>query len=321
MKKAYAILMGALLGVGLLSFSVVGQTAISVLNIEPGVRALGMGGAAVALAESAETLYYNSAGLAELPGISFNSYYASHLGLASYSAFGLASRNWGLGLLMFNSGGITGYDDTGNPTETLSYGSSAVLLGFGVDPKQFPFIPVLPIDFRAGGCLKYLSVTNGPTNGSGFGLDLAYRMGFPDTSVGPVALSEISLGLTATDVLGTLNYADHSESLGMDLRFGVAARVVEVVLLAADIELAGNFHVGAEYRPIESLAVRAGVLTEAGATSFTIGLGYAVDGFIIDYAFISHPTLPGSHRLSLTIDFAGVDLRGLAGRLRSLLPF
>jgi len=197
-------------------------------------------------------------------------------------------------------------------------------LGFGVDPKQLPFIPALPIDFRAGGCFKYLSVSNGNTNGSGFALDLAFRMDFPDMRVGPIVLSDLGVGATATNLLGQLNYPDRSESFRMDLRVGGSARVAGLVLLCADLELGGSFHVGTEYWPTEAFALRAGVLTEPGATSLTIGLGFRVEGFVIDYAFISHPTLSGSHRLSLTIDFSTFDL-GVFGRLansfRRMLPF
>jgi len=129
------------------------ETAISVLDINPGVQIMGVGGAGVALAEGAETLYYNPAGLSDLEGISFSSFYSSHMGVASYSAFSLTFRNWGVGFLMFDSGNIAGYDTGGNPTDTLSYGSNAFLFGFGVDPKDLAFIPALPIDFSLGGRL------------------------------------------------------------------------------------------------------------------------------------------------------------------------
>lgn|GEM_PF-441594 len=324
MNRFFLVLIVTLLVVGLSSASAIGQTAISVFDIEPGVRALGIGGAAGALADGPETLYYNAAGLAELTGIGFTSSYTFHLGVAGYSALAVASRYWGVGLLTLNSGNIPGYDADGNSTDNLTYGNSAVLLGFGIDPQQLPFIPTLPIDFRAGGRLKYLSVRNGNTNGSGFALDLAYRMDFPAMRVGPIAFSDIALGATATNVIGRVTYDGYRESFRMDLRVGGSARVARLVLLCADLELGGSFHVGTEYWPTEALALRAGVLTEPGATSLTIGLGFRVEGFVIDYAFISHPTLSGSHRLSLTIDFSTFDL-GVFGRLansfRRMLPF
>ena len=321
MKRSFLLLSLALLAVGLAGASAAGQTAVSLLDIEPGVRALGVGGAAVSLADGPEALYYNSAGLAEIAGVGFTSSYTSHLGLAGYSAIGLASRNWGVGFLMLNSGNIPGYNADGTSTDTLAYGSTAVLLGFGIDPKQFPFISSLPLDFRIGGRFKYLSVANGNTSGTGFGLDLGYRMGFPDMRLGPLTIADVGFGATATNIIGALSYEDHQESLRMDLRFGISARLARMVLVTTDVELGGSLHFGAEYSPIPMLAVRVGMLTEPGATSLTAGLGVKVEGFVIDYAFVSHPVLPASHRVSLTIDFAGLNLGGLASRLRGLLPF
>jgi len=320
-KRSFYLLSIALLAVGLSGALVVGQTAVSLLDIEPGVRALGVGGAAVALADGPEAIYYNSACLAELAGIGFTSSYTSHLGLAGYSALGLASRYWGVGFLTLNSGNIPGYDADGNSTDDLTYGSTAILLGFGLDPKQLPFIPSLPLDFRIGARFKYLSITNGNTNGTGFGFDLGYRMEFRDMRLGPVAISNVGFGATATNILGALSYDDRGESQRMDLRFGVSARIAQLVLVVADLELSGSLHVGAEFSPMPMLAVRAGLLTEPGATSLTAGLGVNVEGFVVDYAFVSHPVLPASHRVSLTIDFSGLNLGGLLGRLRSLLPF
>lgn len=320
MNRLFLSLIVALLGAGLLSTCAAGQIAICVLDIEPGVRSLGMGGAAVALADGAETFYYNPAGLAKLDGISFSSFYAYHLGLSNYSALDLTFPNWGLGLLMLNSGGITGYDAGGSPTGTLSYGSYAVLFGFGVDPRTIPFIPALPIDFSLGGQIKYLSVTSAEARGSGFSFDLAYWMDFFDMRLGPIALTDIGLGITATNLFGAVNYDGYSEAFRMDLCLGGSMRIAGVVLLAADLELTGSFHLGAEYRPIETFAVRTGILTQAGAISLTLGLGLDVEGFIIDYAYISHPTLPGSHRVSLTIDFSGIDLAAIGRSLRRILP-
>jgi len=319
-KKSFLLLIVVLLGAGA-SICVTAETATTVFDIEPGVRALGMGGAAVSLVGSAETLYHNAAGLAELPGISFNSFYASHLGLGSYSAFGLTFRNWGLCLLTLNSGDIVGYDAGDNMTDDdLSYGNTGFIFGFGVDPGQFPFLPALPFDFSLGGRGKYLSALNGETKGSGFAFDLAYRMDLGDMRLGPVGLSDIGLGVTATNLFGSLNYDGHSESFRMDLRFGASARVIETVLLAADLETTGSIHLGVEYKPVTTFAIRGGFLTQGGGISLTLGLGIDVEGFIIDYAYVNHPNLGGSHRVSLTIDFSAIDLSAMAQSLRRILP-
>jgi len=133
-------------------------------------------------------------------------------------------------------------------------------------------------------------------------------------------LSDLAFGLTATNLFGSLNYDAHSESLGMNLRLGGSARIADVVLVTSDLDLSGQFHAGVEYNPVRNFAIRVGMLTQSGVMSLTLGLGINVEGFLIDYAYISHPTLSGSHRISLAIDFSGLNLRAFGTSLRRLLP-
>ena len=320
MKRVYVLVMAALLIAGLGSTVGLAETAVSVLDIDPGVQVIGVGGAGTALAQGAETLYYNSAGLSALSGISFSSFYASYLGSASYSSLALTFQNWGVGMLMFNVSNIAGYDENGEAGDALSYSNNALLLGFGINPKDIPFIPALPMDFSLGARIKYLSVTNGTVNGSGFSFDLAYRMSFPDLHVGPISLSDMALGVTANNLFGGVNYEAHGESMAMSLRIGGAMKIADVILLTSDLDLGGGFHFGAAYSPVRTLTLRAGALTQTGGMSITLGMGLNIQGFILDYAYITHPTLPGTHRVSLAIDFSGLDLSGFGRSLRSFLP-
>ena len=146
MKRYKNLVLVAILGLGI-GLPAMAQQASTVFDIEPGVSMLGAGAAGISVANGAETLYYNPATLAALPGISFSSFYASYLGLANYSALSLTFRNWGVAALLLNSGGIDGYDADGNATETLSYRNTGILFGVGIDPSIVPFIPELPFDF------------------------------------------------------------------------------------------------------------------------------------------------------------------------------
>lgn len=318
MKKGLAILVVTLLGVGV---SVAGaELAITVLDVDPGVQALGIGGAAVSLQGSPETLYYNAAGLATLSGASFSSSYVSHLGLASYSAFGLAFRNWGIGFLTLGAGDISGYDASGGATGTLSYGSNAFLFGFGIRPSDLAFLPKLPFDFALGGRLKYVSVASGTSSGSGFAVDLAYRMSFPDLRLGPLTLANLGLGITASNLLGSIGFTGgHSETMRMGLRVGVSAEMLKALLVATDFDLAGRFHLGVQYRVTPVFAIRGGMMTQGGGVAITLGLGASVAGFVIDYAFVTHPQLGASHRVALTLDFSTLDLSAIGRSLGRLI--
>jgi len=307
----------ALLGIGL-GLSGAAQVNVSVLDIAPGVSRLGAGGAGLAVSGGAETLYYNPAGLAALPGISFSSFYASHFGLANYSAFALAFRNWGLATMLLDVGGIPGYDGDGNPTDTLAYKNTALLFGFGFDPRRLPFFPRIAFDLAIGGTIKYLSARVGEAAGSGFSFDLGGRTTLPDLRLGPIGLSDVSFGVTLVNLFGAINYDTAREGFGMDIRVGGAARIARVILAAADVHLAGALHAGIAYQPVPALALRLGVISK-GEWSLTAGAGIDIEGFVIDYAFVSH-SLGGTHRVSLTVDFSGLDITAITRSLRRILP-
>lgn len=308
----------ALLG-ATLSIPVSAQWAITVLDIEPGVRVLGAGGAGSAVISGAETLYYNPAGLANLPGISFSSFYASYLGLANYSALSLTFRNWGIGAMLFDSGGIQGYDTGGSQTETMAYKNSAFLFGAGIGPNDLSFLPSLPIDFTVGARIKYITETIDETTGSGFTFDFGFRMTLADLRFGGLGISDLALALTADNLFGSLGFDATQDPFIMNIGLGAAGKFFDALMLAVDLSLNGGINVGVSYSPIQTFAVRMGMLTRGGGVSITAGVGVDVEGFLIDYAYISHE-LGGTHRVAISLDFSALDFSALSRSLRRILP-
>ena len=317
MKRTYTFLGVAILVAGL-GLGARAENAVSVLDIAPGVGQLGAGGAGIAVVRGAETLYYNPAGLAGLPGISFSSFYASQMGVSDYSAFCLALRGFAVAVELYSTGSIPGYDALGNPTTELGYSSSAYMFGFGVDPSMFSFLPKLPLSFSIGGMLKAVSTKIADVKGSGFVFDLAFRTAFPSMSLGPVAVTDAAFGVTLSNLFGGLSYDGTQDSLPMDIGLGLSARLLGVVLVAADVHLAGSLGIGVTYEPVPTLALRLGILSK-GETSITAGVGLNVAEFLIDYAFVSH-TVGGTHRIGLTLDFSALDIGALGSSLRRILP-
>jgi len=298
---------------------VAAQHASTVFDIEPGVSMLGAGAAGISVANGAETLYYNPATLAALPGISFSSFYASYLGLANYSALSLTFRNWGLAALLLDSGGIDGYDAEGNPTDALAYRNTGILFGVGFDPSSLPFIPDLAFDFSLGARLKYLSAQIAEETGNGFSMDLGFRTTIPDLRLGPMSVTDAALGITAVNLFGGINYdSGEQDAFLMDLKLGASACLAESFLLAFDLHLGGSAQLGVVYSPVPTFDIRLGVIS-TGTVSITAGLGVNVEGFLIDYAFVSHKT-GGTHRVSLTLDFSSLDIASLSSSLRRILP-
>ena len=318
MKRMKGRILVAVLCLGIAA-SAAAQHASTVFDIEPGVSMLGAGSAGISVANGAETLYYNPATLAALPGISFSSFYASYLGLANYSALSLTFRNWGLAALLLDSGGIDGYDADGNYTDALSYKNTGILFGVGFDPSSLPFIPDLAFDFALGARIKYLSAQIAEEKGSGFSMDLGFRTTIPDMNLGPLSVSDAAIGITAVNLFGGINYdSGERDDFLMDLKLGASAQLAESFLLAFDLHLGGSAQLGVVYSPVPTLDVRLGVIS-SGTTSITAGIGVNVEGFLIDYAFVSHKT-GGTHRVALTLDFSSLDIAALSSSLRRILP-
>lgn len=309
------MLVALLIGGGL---GATAQVPTTVLDVEPGVSLLGAGGAGLSIPNGAETLYYNPAVLTQLPGISFSSFYASHFGLANYSSFALTFRNFGLAVMLLNSGGIQGYDADGAQTEALGFGNTAFLFGAGLTPSDLAFLPDLGFDFALGARIKGLTTTVGDVTGSGFAVDLGLWSALADMRFGSVSVSDISFGITVVNMFGALTYDATQESFVMDIQLGASALFLETVRAALDIRLGGSTHLGISYSPVPTFALRLGIMSKDGL-SITAGLGVNVEGFLIDYAFVTH-TLGASHRVSLTLDFSALDIGALSRSLRRILP-
>jgi len=294
------------------------REATTVLDIVPGVAQAGAGGTGIATVSGAETVYYNPAGLSELPGISFSSFYASHMGAANLTAFSLAIRGFAVAAELYNSGSIQGYDAEGNPTEELTYSSTSYMFGFGVDPSMLSFLPKMPFSFSVGGLLKGTTTKIADESGSGFAFDLGFRMGIPSVSLGPIVMSDAAFGVTLRNLFGGVNYDGSQENVPMDVGLGLTATLAKVATISADLHLAGAVGLGVTYKPVPALALRLGVLSNGGL-AITAGAGLDVQGFLIDYAFVSH-AIGGTHRIGLTLDFSALDIGALGNSLRRILP-
>jgi hypothetical protein len=230
----------------------------------------------------------------------------------------LTFRNWGLAALLLDSGGIDGYDANGNATTALSYKNTGILFGVGIDPSSFSFIPNLPFDFSIGARIKYLSVQIAEDSGTGFSFDLGFRTTMPDMKLGPLSVTDFAIGVTAVNLFGGISYDVEQDNFEMDVRLGTSVRMAKVFFVALDLYLGGSAHLGVVYSPVPSLDLRLGVIS-GSTVSLTAGVGVNVDGFLIDYAFATHK-LGGTHRVSLTLDFANLDLGGISRSLRNILP-
>jgi len=306
-----------LVGVLLVFLPAKAQNALTLLDIEAGVRALGMGGAFVAVADDETTAFVNPAGLAGLRAMAFEFNAENRFSRATYGGVTLAGRNYGVGALFLNVSDIVGRNDQGDLTTNLSYTSLAGYFSAGATLRDLSltFLNTPPLDNIAIGLRTQLyRVDFMGAQGGTFGLTLspAGLFSFPFAGDGV-----LRIGLLAENLLpiGLTYGTGHNEPWRIGARLGASAELGGNTTLAAEIETTGIFHLGGEFRftnlntpEISGLAVRAGTILLRGGPMLTLGVGAKISTYELNYAFTAHPELPPSHRLSFTARFANQSL-------------
>jgi len=271
-----------------------------------GVRPLAMGGAFVALADDESATLYNPAGLAYLAAPQISSLYARRFGASNYlSALG-ALPHLGGGLALFSLGPIEQRNEQDEVVGSVGYLQVGLLGAGGLSLGDLPLgasegLRAVAMGARAG--LVGVSTAEG---GSGMGFSLSWGLLLRLEQLLSLPMEGLRLGFAL----------DNAPGLGAagPLRgtLGLAVRPVSLLWLALDVSFPLELHVGAELNipfpegafPVSpGLAVRLGFFTQKGVFSFTTGIGVGIGAFRFDYAFISHPQLPGSHRLAVTWRF------------------
>lgn len=266
------------------------------MYIGVGARPLGMGKAFVAMAEDADGIFVNPAGLGSIYSPKITSMYANVLGDVNYMVLGGAYPHTensaiGAGIIRSAVDGIELRDSLGNLLPgSGSWGSSVFFLGYGVNMPN--------AKMQVGGNLKYFSqggagtstIESASATGLGFDLGAIYR---PNEN--------IAFGLCAQNPFSTkLESGNGVENMIKSVikagaKVSMAPRSGQLLNLALDVDLAKSrpttYHVGAEYRPISPIAFRLGVdqdpAPEGTVSNLTAGLGLRISGVEFNYAY--HP--------------------------------
>lgn len=290
MRKAIAILcLSALVGGTALA-----QGLPNPFDAGLGVRAAGFGGAYTALAGGPEALLYNPAGLVMTPGLRADSAYASPMGLYSATWIAGAMPGLGAGVAFLSAGRIT--DPAGDP---IPFSHFAAVIGVAAAGEDIPYLGRflrLPWPTVFGLSLKYDRVEMATEVGGNVALDLGLL-----TSL-DLALGTVRLGISLTDFGAGIGLGERTESWSTSLVLGAA--LVTPVGFLATVDLAmDRFALGLGWTFGGGIEARAGLSSQGGVVSFSLGLGVSWQAFVLDYALSTHPVLGPSHRLSLGVVF------------------
>jgi hypothetical protein len=248
-------------------------------NVGIGAKPMGMGGAYTAQADDTNAIIWNPAGLADISTREISLNYLELYGLVGYSFIAYAHHLDSIGTV---AAGLSGSNDSEGGYQEVALKISAA--------RQL-------MNLCLGFNLKYLrsrasmgEIKIGSGAGVAFDLGLRYN------------LKRLRLGMSLPNLLSYITYnreelknaeADqYSESLLREYHLGLAVNLdfihksLSQTSFSAEVAN-GNLLLGME-KKIQNAAIRAGYRFSKGLSNgITIGLGYKVNGFELDYAYVS----------------------------------
>lgn len=263
------------------------------VEVETGARAMGMGGAFVAVADDVTSLHWNPAGLARLEGFHFFGMRTSVYGVEGL-AEDSAMAAYGSGCMGFGAGWMrTGAEDLYNEdTMLLGYGSGTPIEGLdaGIALKRF--------SADAPGYDYYNDPAFDKDGDSGYAVDLGllYRSGAWTAGATARNLGEPQLQLIDT--------TESPDPVYSELRLGGSYLFREVMLLSVEYRMPREvpeyyddqymFNLGTEIWFYDAFALRTGM----NGDRITAGLGVKGDHFQVDVALLSERRIGSTYRLS-----------------------
>ena len=279
-----------------------GIGAFSAFKNGIGARALAMGGAFVAVCDDATAMVWNPAGLAllddtRLAGMSTDLYGQgiTHQFVGATTSF----ANLGIGL---------GWERASIDGQSVAVGGALGGAFTWVENAIIGSLATNVMDVAmAGANVKYYMADSGlGDEASGFGFDLGLLVSLGDMFV---------IGVNAMDLAGsTIEWDSGATDVISGLyKAGLAMKLVDgKFVLAADVDFdgtaLGDTHVGMEFRVIDELALRGGVVLTNNFQDYvlTVGAGINVAGLYVDAAYLLDETLGNTLVLSAEFSLGGL---------------
>jgi hypothetical protein len=247
-------------------------------NCGTSAKALSLGDACVALEDEASVISTNPGGLGFFKKIGFQASLSRLFDLDElsekefYFVYPFKSFSLGGGTYIF---GKTDY-----------YQETVLTLAFGYELKDY---------FSFGSNVKYMRVSFSPTYKalSAWGADFGAIFKFDDKAQFGMVIKNFN----QPELL------DNSDDIPTIFSSGIAVFPYEEVNLVFDFSYdkryKGQLHFGQEVKLIKNLPLRFGIQTSPARYAF--GLGFNFDKMNVDYAYLNHPVLGGTHKVSFSL--------------------
>jgi hypothetical protein len=288
----------------------VGTTGSEFLLLDTNARGIAMGGAMSAATNDSSSLYWNPAGLAQVPRMSASFMHAQYVSDIVYETASYAQRIndaavLGAGVRYLNGGSITQTDTGGNSVGSFSPSSYVAEFGWG---QSIYDLSDNEMDVAMGVTARTIHTDLGIASATGFGADFGVQSRFYTNA------SSYDVGLVIQN-FGTGERFDQArDSMPLRVRFGGAVKPVKSLTLtgegvfpindnpyaAAGVEDAFDVERGVK------AVLRGGLNSETYkslgfASTLSLGVGLELNNFSFDYAFVPMGVLgTATHRLSIS---------------------
>lgn len=284
-----------------------GTTSADFLNLPVGARASAMGGAYGAVSDEASAVYWNPAGLVQIPKLSAIFMRGQYVQDISYQYAAYAHRIAYDSVLagsvfLTDIGSIDRTDMDGAKTGSFSPRDQVYTLSYSKAILEFSD---KDMDVSIGVSAKYIR-SQIVESASAYAGDL----GVMTYNFGNIPYR---LGVTMTNLGSGMRYDVDSSPLPLTFKLAGAVNPFKNMLFSMDMLLPKQNKPGflfgtelsTEPNELTRLCVRAGLNTQRlndGLGGFTMGVGASLNFFTLDYAFVPMGELGSTHKISITFD-------------------
>jgi tetratricopeptide (TPR) repeat protein len=277
-----------------------GTTGANFLKIGMGARPLGMGGAFVAVADDANTIWWNPAGVATTKHKEMTLMHNEmgedirHQFLAYNQPVRKLRGGLGGSISYLSVSNIQGYSPGGTKTKKLRTYDLGISLCYG--------LRILP-SVSGGINFKFIDEKLAHKKASTYALDIGGLWKTP--------VSGLKLGFNIQNLGGGLKFIQERSSLPLNGKLGGAYEFEffgTQSIVALDVNIPVDYSVfvngGVECKIYDLIALRAGFKSKDDLSSgLRLGIGIGGKNLVIDYSWLSRGDFEDSHRVSATLRF------------------